>query len=210
MSPSCLSMPALVKAAVFSLPLTQNFNAASVTNIRNQHIAAYAPMSEALYEGLCLYRKGQGPCYSNSGSWSTGYSSGGLGASGDPFFFVSMNQSVRCCKNYRVNDRPWHRRVLMAMRRICNHPSAICSQGPTSGWTTSGAAGDRLDDVAYYGRTHDLRSDLGRNSVCHFLCGQRDGGAWRRRALLASAAKYGGFKDWNNDNAVELHGIPAV
>ncbi len=57
-------------------------------------------MSEALYEGLCLYRKGQGPCYSNSGSWSTGYSSGGLNASGDPFFFVSMNQSVRCCKNY--------------------------------------------------------------------------------------------------------------
>ena len=85
-------MPARAKAAVFSLPLTQNFNAASVTNIRNQHTAAYAPMSEALYEGLCLYRKVQGPCYSNSGSWSTGYSSGGLNASGDPFFFASMNQ----------------------------------------------------------------------------------------------------------------------
>ena len=54
-----------------------NFNASSVTNIRNQHTAAYAPIAESLYEGLCLFRKSQGPCYSNSGSWSTGYSSEG-------------------------------------------------------------------------------------------------------------------------------------
>ena len=45
-----------------------NFNASSVTNIRNEHTAANAPMAESLYEGLCLFRKSQGPCYSNSGS----------------------------------------------------------------------------------------------------------------------------------------------
>ena len=80
-----------------------NFNASSVTNIRNQHTAAYAPIAESLYEGLCLFRKSQGPCYSNSGSWSTGYSSGGLAAAGDPFFFVSMvRRNVHClpsCSN---------------------------------------------------------------------------------------------------------------
>jgi hypothetical protein len=55
-------------------------------------------MAEALYEGLCLFKKDQGPCYSNSGTWTTGYSSGGIGAVGDPFYFASMNQMVRCAK----------------------------------------------------------------------------------------------------------------
>ena len=44
------------------------FNSSDVTNIRNEQIEANSPISEALYEGLCLFRKSQGPCYSNSGS----------------------------------------------------------------------------------------------------------------------------------------------
>ena len=77
-----------------------------MTNIRNEHIEAYSPIAEALYEGLCLFRKSQGPCYSNSGSWTTGYSSGGLAAAGDPFYFASMNQMVRCCKGFVLMISP--------------------------------------------------------------------------------------------------------
>jgi hypothetical protein len=63
----------------------QNFNASSVTNIRNNHTQHYAPLAESLYEGLCLFKKSQGPCYDNgnSASWGTGYNTT-IGAAGDP------------------------------------------------------------------------------------------------------------------------------
>ena len=85
----------------------QNFNASSVTNIRNEQTQAYAPLAESLYEGLCLYRKSQGPCYDNGNgaSWGTGYDST-IDAQGDPFFFVSLNQMIRCCKNYILMISP--------------------------------------------------------------------------------------------------------
>ena len=67
------------------------------------------------------------------------------------------------------------------------------------------AAGDRLDDIAYYGRTHDLRSDLDGNQSVAFYAVNAMGGP-TGAALLASAAKYGGFDDRNNDNAVDLTG----
>src|SRR6185312_8636237 len=181
-----------------------NFNAASVTNIRNQHIASYAPMSEALYEGLCLYRKAQGPCYSNSGSWSTGYSAGGLNASGDPFYFASMSQSVRCCKNYVLMIGPGIG-VSDGDAPDITTPFGNLFTGTNLGVATSGAAGDRLDDVAYYGRTHDLRSDLSGTQFVTFYAVNAMGGP-TGAVLLASAAKYGGFKDLNGDNDVALTG----
>jgi type IV pilus assembly protein PilY1 len=193
----------------------QLFNASSVTQIRNEHIKANSPMAEALYEGLCLFRKSQGPCYSNSGSWSTGYSAGGIGAVGDPFYFASMQQMVRCAKCF----------VLMISPGIgvedgdapdLQQPFGNLFSGANIGidftqapWnmtaTEARQAGDRLDDVAYYGRLNDLRSDLpGRQNV--FFYGVNAMGGARGATLLASAAKYGGFEDRNNNNAVDLTG----
>jgi len=77
--------------------------------------------------------------------------------------------------------------------------------GTNLGVTTSGAAGDRLDDVAHYGRTHDLRSDLGGTQFVTFYAVNAMGGPGGA-VLLASAAKYGGFKDLNGDNDVALSG----
>ncbi|HSN05183.1 MAG TPA: hypothetical protein VLS44_09385, partial [Nitrospira sp.] len=37
------------------------FNSSDVTNIRNEQVEANSPLAEALYEGLCLFRKSQGP-----------------------------------------------------------------------------------------------------------------------------------------------------
>ena len=62
--------------------------------------------------------------------------------------------------------------------------------------STSGAAGDRLDDVAYYGHTHDLRSDLPATQNVTFYAVNAMGGP-TGAALLSSAAKYGGFEDRN-------------
>jgi type IV pilus assembly protein PilY1 len=181
-----------------------SFNAASVTNIRNEHTAANSPLSEALYEGLCLFKKSQGPCYSNSGSWSTGYSSGGIGAAGDPFYFKSMNQMVRCAKCFVLMISPG-KGVLDGDAPDLQSPFSNLFTGANIGVVSSGAAGDRLDDIAYYGRTHDLRSDLAGTQSVAFYAVNAMGGP-NGAALLASAAKYGGFEDRNNDNAVDLTG----
>ena len=182
----------------------QSFNASSVTNIRNQHTASNAPISEALYEGLCLFRKSQGPCYSNSGSWSTGYSSGGVGVSGDPYFFVSLNQTIRCCKSFVLMISPG-KGVLDGDAPDLQSPFGDLFTGTNVGVVSSGAAGDRLDDVAYYGRTHDLRSDLAGTQSVTFYAVNAMGGP-NGAALLASAAKYGGFNDRDSNNAVNLTG----
>src|ERR1051325_11024826 len=70
------------------------------------------------------------------------------------------------------------------------------------------AAGDRLDDVAYYGRTHDLRSDLSGTQSVAFYAVNALGGP-NGAALLASASKYGGFDDRDSNNAVNLAGTQA-
>ncbi len=196
-------------------PFDGNFNASTVTNIRNEQIEAYSPIAEALYEGLCLFRKSQGPCYSNSGSWSTGYSSGGIGSAGDPFYFASMNQMVRCAKCFvlmispgigvRDGDAPNLQQPFGDLFSGTNI-GVDFTQAPWSMTAPEAkAAGDRLDDVAYYGRRHDLRSDLQGKQNVFFYAVNAMGGP-RGAALLASASKYGGFEDRNNDNAVDLAG----
>jgi len=183
------------------------FNSSDVTNIRNEQIEANSPLSEALYEGLCLFRKSQGPCYSNSGSWATGYSSGGIGAIGDPFFFASMNQMVRCAKCFVLMIGPGIG-VKDGDAPDLQLPFGNLFTGSNIGVVTSGAAGDRLDDVAYYGRRNDLRSDLTGTQNVRFYGVNAMGGP-TGATLLASAAKYGGFEDRNGDNAVDLTGSQA-
>ncbi|HMF84721.1 MAG TPA: hypothetical protein VK598_00040, partial [Nitrospiraceae bacterium] len=180
------------------------FNASDVTNIRNEQIEANSPIAEALYEGLCLFRKSQGPCYSNSGAWPTGYNSGGIGAIGDPFFSQSNNQMIRCAKCFVLMISPGIG-VNDGNAPDLQSPFGNLFTGANIGVATGGAAGDRLDDVAYYGRTHDLRSDLTGTQNVRFYAVNAMGGP-TGATLLASAAKYGGFEDRNNDNAVDLTG----
>src|SRR5215472_3274722 len=187
-------------------PFDQNFNSSSVTNLRNTLLQSFTPISEAMYESLCLYAKAQGPCYSNSGSWSTGYSSGGLNASGDPFFFVSMNQEVRCCKSFVLMISPG---ITSAdgnapdLQQPFGNP--FSSSASNIGIVSSAANGDRLDDIAYYGRTHDLRSDLAGTQYVSFYAVNAMGGP-AGATLLSSAAKYGGFVDLHGTNTIDLSG----
>src|SRR5215470_17899700 len=187
-------------------PFDGNINSSVYTNLRNTLLQSFTPMSESLYESLCYYAKSQGPCYSNSGSWSTGYSAGGLNASGDPFFFVSMNQEVRCCKSFVLMITPG---ITSAdgnapdLQQPFGNP--FSSSASNIGIVTTAANGDRLDDIAYYGRTHDLRSDLAGTQYVSFYAVNAMGGP-AGATLLSSASKYGGFTDLNGDNAVALAG----
>lgn len=180
------------------------FNSSDVTNIRNEQIESYSPISEALYEGLCLFRKIQGPCYSNSGSWATGYSAGGIGTVGDPFYFASMNQMIRCCKSFVLMISPGMG-VNDGNAPDLQSPFGNLFTGANVGVVTSGGAGDRLDDIAYYGRINDMRADLpGIQNVTFYAVNAMGGPVGA--TLLASAAKYGGFDDRDSNNAVNLTG----
>ncbi len=186
-------------------PFDGNFNASAVTNLRNTLLQSWTPISEATYESLCLYAKSQGPCYSNSGSWSTNYNNS-IDVAGDPFFFVSFNQEIRCCKNFVLLISPG---ITSAdgnapdLQQPFGNP--FSSSAPNIGIVTSAAQGDRLDDIAYYGRTHDLRGDLSGTQYVSLYSVNAMGGP-AGATLLGSAAKYGGFQDLNGDNAIALSG----
>jgi len=218
------------------------FNPASITGIRNQHIQTHSPLSEALYEGLCLYRLSQGPCYNNGGSSASNFPSA-VGAAGDPFFFVcltrdssgnciqTLNKTVHCCKSFVLMLSPG---IAEADGNAPNRQTPFKNlnapyvdgdnslfAGTNSAVVTSGAAGDRLDDIANYGRTHDIRNDqaavtdpanqgatpvgLPGNQYVTFYAVNAMGNVAGSQ-LLASAAKYGGFLDRNSDNQVDLAG----
>jgi hypothetical protein len=75
--------------------------------------------------------------------------------------------------------------------------------------TQAGPPTTQLDDVAYYGRTHDIRDQINVPGTQHvtFYAVNAMGGA-AGAGVLASAAKFGGFDDKNKDNTIDLSGSP--
>ena len=181
-----------------------NFNPSAITGIRNEKTSAESPLAEALYEGLCLYRKAQGPCYSNSGASSVGYT-GSTGVNGDPFYFASLNQMVSCCRNFVLMISPGSATADGDTPDL-QVPFGDLFSGTNIGLTSSGVTGDRLDDVAYYGKLNDIRgpSLTGDQTVTFYGVNAMGGAAGA--TLLASAAKYGGFEDQNSDNLPDAGG----
>ncbi|MDH5641929.1 MAG: hypothetical protein OEY28_11605, partial [Nitrospira sp.] len=190
----------------------QAYNANVVATLRNKKVAAQAPLAESLYEALCLFRKEQGPCYANSGdaaSWGTNYTTA-TNTTSDPFYYVKYNKMVECCKNYVLMISPGigiadgNNPDLQTPFPVGStiNPAYTANVGvkasTSAGDAASAAAGDRLDDVALYGHTQDLRSSLGGKQVITFY-GVNALGRLQGATLLASAAKYGGFQDRNGD-----------
>ena len=126
-----------------------------------------------------------------------------------------MNQMVRCAKCFVLMISPG-KGVLDGDAPDLQSPFGNLFTGTNVGidytqapWSMTAAAakaaGDRLDDVAYYGHTHDLRSDLTGTQSVSFYAVNAMGGP-NGAALLASASKYGGFEDRDSNNAVNLTG----
>jgi type IV pilus assembly protein PilY1 len=186
----------------------ESFNSSAITNLRNEHIQPKSPLAEALYEGLCLFRKSQGPCYNNSGASATGYTSS-TGVASDPFYFTSFGQSLRCCKSFVLMISPGQG-VDDGNAPDLQTPFGNLFTGTNLGVVTTGAAGDRLDDVAFYGQTHDIREQAspvglaGTQNVTFYAVNAMGGQVGS--ALLASASKYGGFEDRNNNGSADLTG----
>ena len=185
------------KAATLFREFDGNFNASAITGIRNQPLSAFAALAEATYEGLCYYRNSQGACYSNNPADFTA----SVGAQGDPYFFVSSNQTVSCCKSF----------ILMISSGIPTGDGGIPDRATPFGNLLSTATTDvglsttQLDDVAYYGNTHDVRNqgagvsgNVPNTQNVVFYSVNAMGGA-PGAAVLSSAAKFGGFTDQNGD-----------
>ncbi|MCA1838474.1 MAG: hypothetical protein LC674_06955, partial [Actinobacteria bacterium] len=179
------------KAATVFRTFDGNFNSSAITGVRNQSLSGYAALAEGTYEAFCYYRNSQGPCYNNNPADF----SASVGSSGDPFYFVSNSQTVGCCKSF----------VLMISSGQPtgdgNLPDVTSPFGDLFTADTVGSATSRLDDVAFYGQTHDVRNQAtgatgyvsGTQKVTFYSVNAMGGGAGS--ALLASAAKYGGFED---------------
>src|SRR3989442_3866753 len=199
------------------------FNSSSVTNIRNQAVQTHSPLAEALYEALCYYRKSQGTCYANS---PASYNSS-VQTQGDAFWFANYPtpQTVSCCKSFVLMISPGvpDNTDGNAPNRTTPFPSSFNNvpSDPTSptvtmftGSDTLGVTTSWLDNIAYYGQTHDVRDQAcpsascvtGTQAVTFYAVNSMGGTAGS--ALLASAAKYGGFVDRNGNQTPDLTGEP--
>ncbi len=183
------------------------FNAASVTNIRNQAVQTHSPLAEALYEGLCYYRKSQGLCYNNA---PASYTSA-VQTQSDPFWFANFPtpQTVPCCKSFVLMISPGVPEFDgAAPQKQTPFPSAaapsVCMFGIGGcGADTLGVTTNWLDNIAYYAQTHDVRDQAcpglscvtGTQAVTFYAVNAMGGAAGS--TLLASAARYGGFVDRN-------------
>ncbi|WP_447974853.1 pilus assembly protein [Nitrospira sp. Kam-Ns4a] len=195
-----------------SAVLNGNGYSSTVTNVRNQAVQSLAPLAEATYEALCYYRQVSGPCF-NSQDWKQT-----ILAQNDPFWFCARNSDgtvgscsppaakmVSCCKSF----------ILMVSsgqpssdQNNTPSPSPFTYDGTSNNLVTGGTdqyglRTTRLDDVAWYGRTHDVRPDTGtgavpgKQSVTFYAVNAMGGAAGAQ--VLASAAKYGGFTDQNGN-----------
>ncbi len=183
----------------------ESFNSSSITQIRNQHIQEKSPLAEALYEGLCYFRKSQGPCYSNSGSSAVGYTSA-TGVQGDAFWFTSTSQFVPCCKSFVLMVAPGNATFDGGSPTLQQPFGDLFAGADTIGDTRPGADGGRLDNVAYFGKTNDVRPNplTGTQNVTFYAVNAL--GDATGASLLASAAKWGGFEDRNSNNVPEATG----
>src|SRR5213594_1119908 len=201
------------------------FNSSSVTNIRNQAVQSHSPLAEALYEALCYYRKSQGTCYNNT---PASYDSS-VQTQGDAFWFANYPtpQTVSCCKSFVLMISPGIPDSTdgNAPNRTTPFPSSFNNvpSDPTSptvtmftGADTLGVTTSWLDNIAYYGQTHDVRDQpcpgascvTGTQAVTFYAVNAMGGSAGS--ALLASAAKYGGFVDRNNNQTPDASGQPCT
>lgn len=183
-------------AGTVQMYFDQKLTSSVVTNIRNSALGVNAPLSEALYEGLCYYKQNSSACYSNN---PNDYDATPQ-AKGDPYYFCNKDSSgdcvtpvtgqmVSCCKGY----------VLMISTGVSTADGGAPSNQPFGNLMNTsnsnvGLTTNQLDDVAYYGKRHDLRSDLINAQNVTFYSVNAMGGA-TGGALLASASKWGGFED---------------
>src|SRR3989442_7251313 len=189
------------------------FNSSSVTNIRNQAVQTHSPLAEALYEALCYSRKSQGTCY----KYTPATYDSSVQTQGDAFWFANYPtpQTVSCCKSFVLMISPG---VPDSTDGNAPNKSGLTPPFPNSvapsvcmlgiggcGADTLGVTTSWLDNIAYYGQTHDVRDQAcpgascvtGTQAVTFYAVNSMGGTAGS--ALLASAAMYGGFTDRNGN-----------
>lgn len=192
----------------------QKLTSSVITNIRNTGVGPTSALAETLYEGLCYYKQNSPACYSNSPADYTA----SLGTQNDPYYFCNKDSSgncatpvtgqmVSCCKGYVLM-------ISSGIPQLDGNTPVNQPFGNLMSTAVSNIIGDtwsvtptptQLDDVAYYGKRNDLRSDLANTQNVTFYSvnamGKSTGGG-----LLAAASKWGGFEDSNGNGVPDATG----
>lgn len=178
-----------------------------VTNIENALPTTWGPLGEALYE-------------------ATRFFSAGTGAYRSANYSATDPQQSKCQKNFVLlltdgepnNDRNIPGTYFTGYTSAVTDPKGFnvktymdliaANEGYTSQWAAN--ANDRkgtyyLEGVAYWAHTTDLRSDYwdGIQNITTYTVFTFDESPVGRD-LLKKTAKYGGFRDYNNNNKPDL------
>ena len=198
------------KGGYVQFKFDENFAPDTITGIRNQLVKPFAPLAEAAYEALCLYRNEQGACYNNTPADFTATT----GAQYDPFWVCDRDsatgnckvpvtgQLVPCCKSFILMISPGIPKGDGNNPDVLQFTNLMSTAVSNVGLTTT-----QLDDVAYYGKTRDIRNQPnmpGIQNVTFYAVNAMGGTAGA--AVLASAAKFGGFNDKDKNNVINLTG----
>jgi type IV pilus assembly protein PilY1 len=159
-----------------------------VTNIENKHADTWTPLAESFYEGARYFQQ-ISPYYHN-GDYA-------VNDSHDPYYWQDIQEFVPCAKSF----------VLLITDGESTQDEKIPAwlqdydvDGNDPG-TYSDNGTDYLDDVALWAHTDDLRSDLEgfQNLTLYTVMAFGSGSA-----LLADAAKNGGFIEKNGNDRPDL------
>lgn len=169
--------------------------ASMISGLQNEPCVTSTPLAETLYVVTQYFKQEDvqnGLGYPNNVLPSP-VSRGGLK---DPWYFSDAGETVECAKSFVIlltdGGSTTDSRIPDALKDADNdgNDASSCSDCSTN----------YLDDVAFYARTTDLRSDLDGHQHLNLYTIFAFANDPTARALLMDAARNGGFEDRDGDN----------
>ncbi len=165
-----------------------------ITTYENKAPSTMTPLAETLYQVIGYFKQDATIRFA-PGNYSTNVQGK------DPFWYSDTSEYVACGKNfvlYITDGEPTSDTNIPASLQDYDGDG----NDSTAGWALSGS--DYVDDVALWGHTVDLRSDITGTQVITLYAVYTFGTSAKARQLLKDAAKNGAFVDSNGNNRPDL------
>lgn len=167
-----------------------------INDINTMSPETWTPLAETLWTVLGYISQNStqnnttGPRYRTT-SYTTG-------ATTDPYYFSSVNGTISCTKQNVILITDGESTMDLGVPTFLQN---IVNPKPTANYGLSSDGSSYLIDVAYWGQTQDMRSDLpGIQNVDFYTVFAFGAGS----NLLKDAARYGKFKDINGNSLPDL------
>jgi len=170
-----------------------------ITDLQNTHCESWTPLAEAYYVAMQYFK--QEDVQSGLNYPNKVVPNDNLGD--DPYY---NNEFVHCAKSFvlLLTDGASTKDLMIPDSLKGTDGDSDSPGTPDPDGVYSDAGSDYLDDVAYYARTNDLRTDLAgdQNLLLYGIYAFGDDSAARN--LLQNATKNGGFEDKNGNLEPDL------